>query len=432
MVDRTEKVIQWVALVCVVVSQQAGAADMAPSIVGVAQVAQTGQTDCYDIAGNPIACSGTGQDADNPQGVPWPNPRFTIQADGTVMDQLTGLIWLKDADCLSNFPVGRDWTDALAQVANLNSGTDFSCTDYTPGAFADWRLPNQAELLSLLSLGVSKPALPDTAGTGHWAQDDPFTDVESTFYWSSTPGAAAPQGAWGVGMPIGAGFGRLKTDTGFVWAVRGESTSPLAPVAQTGQTLCSDATGATIDCSGTGQDGDLLAGIAWPDPRFTDNGDGTVTDNLTLLVWLKDASCVSNVGVGRDWDDALLQVENLNLGTDFGCTDYVAGTFQDWRLPNSKEQLSLANLGAHSPALPSNPFVGLLAFYWSSTSASSSPDGAWIFGTGIGTTSPALKTDLGIPPDTNSVWPVRGSWDSSIFADGFESGDTSAWSSTTP
>jgi hypothetical protein len=51
-----------------------------------------------------------------------------------------------------------------------------------------------------------------------------------------------------------------------------------APVPQTGQTLCVDQSG-SINCAGTGQDGDLQAGVALPQPRFTDNGDGTVTDN---------------------------------------------------------------------------------------------------------------------------------------------------------
>ena len=34
----------------------------------------------------------------------------------------------------------------------------------------------------------------------------------------------------------------------------------------------------------TGDDGDLKKGVAWPSPRFTDHGNGTVTDKLTGLV----------------------------------------------------------------------------------------------------------------------------------------------------
>jgi len=51
---------------------------------------------------------------------------------------------------------------------------------------------------------------------------------------------------------------------------------------QTGQARC-------YDSAGTGQDGDIRAGVAWPVPRFMDNGDGTVTDNLTGLIWTQNA-----------------------------------------------------------------------------------------------------------------------------------------------
>jgi len=57
----------------------------------------------------------------------------------------------------------------------------------------------------------------------------------------------------------------------------------FAPVGKTGQATCYNAAGEGIDCAGTGQDGSLRAGVGWPDPRFTDNGDGTVTDRLTGL-----------------------------------------------------------------------------------------------------------------------------------------------------
>ena len=59
---------------------------------------------------------------------------------------------------------------------------------------------------------------------------------------------------------------------------------------KTGQTNCYDTSGNVISCSGTGQDGELQKGVAWPSLRFTDNGDQTVTDKLTGLMWAKDAN----------------------------------------------------------------------------------------------------------------------------------------------
>jgi len=44
-----------------------------------------------------------------------------------------------------------------------------------------------------------------------------------------------------------------------------------------------------------GDDGDIQAGVGWPTPRFTDNGDGTVMDNLTGLVWLQDVNCINRL-----------------------------------------------------------------------------------------------------------------------------------------
>jgi len=56
-----------------------------------------------------------------------------------------------------------------------------------------------------------------------------------------------------------------------------------APVEKTGKTTS----------YATGDDGDLEKGVTWPSPRFTDNRNGTVTDNLTGLIWLKNACCSS-------------------------------------------------------------------------------------------------------------------------------------------
>lgn len=69
------------------------------------------------------------------------------------------------------------------------------------------------------------------------------------------------------------------------------ATIPPAPLPQTGQTSCFDANG-IMSCTGSSQDGEFQAGFVWPTPRFIDNGDQTVADNLTGLVWTKDANLV--------------------------------------------------------------------------------------------------------------------------------------------
>ena len=74
-----------------------------------------------------------------------------------------------------------------------------------------------------------------------------------------------------------------------------------APVPKTGQTTS----------YAEGDDGDWEKGIASPDPRFTDNEDGTVTDNLTGLIWLKNARCDTTQKV---FNDALTWVNSLYDG----------------------------------------------------------------------------------------------------------------------
>jgi hypothetical protein len=131
-----------------------------------------------------------------------------------------------------------------------------------------------------------------------------------------------------------------------------ECVGPPTPVAQTGQTGCWDFNGTSIECIGTGQDGEYQDGES-VDPRFTDNGDGTVTDNLTGLIWLQDPTCFGL----RNWTDALSDANTLANGS-CGLTDgSIAG---DWRLPNVKEFQSLIDFGQHDPALPpGHPFSGV-------------------------------------------------------------------------
>src|SRR5215213_1559219 len=77
------------------------------------------------------------------------------------------------------------------------------------------------------------------------------------------------------------GVGDLLTGAPDLRFYRGWSESGArAGVPQTGQLKCYGQFGEHVPCAGTGQDGELRAGAAWPDPRFTDNQNGTVTDNL--------------------------------------------------------------------------------------------------------------------------------------------------------
>ena len=169
--------------------------------------ARTGQTRSF----------GTGDDGDLQPGVAWPNPRFGDNGDGTVTANLTGLIWLKDADCLGMAP----WTVALENTSTLNSGAEYSCTEYTAGTFDDWRLPNARELASLRHLAFVDPTLGDTSGSGQWSEGDPFTGVQNDYYWTSTAAEHDPQNeAWYVRLGTGVYSYFLKTNLCHIWPVR--------------------------------------------------------------------------------------------------------------------------------------------------------------------------------------------------------------------
>ncbi len=193
-------------------------------------VPKTGQTKCYDVAGTEITCTDTGQDGDLRPGVEWPNPRFTDNSDGTVKDNLTGLIWLKNANCISsNYPGfdndyttgdGRvEWQHALDFVAGINDGTYPNCG----GSHADWRLPSRFELESLLDLDYSYPAISNTTGTAQWTEGNPFTGVQSHYYWSGTTYAHGTGYAWGVYMYDGYVYNGNKALDYYVWPVRGDN-----------------------------------------------------------------------------------------------------------------------------------------------------------------------------------------------------------------
>ena len=147
----------------------------------------------------------------------WPNPRFTMNRDGTTTDNLTGLIWLTNANCFGT----RNWTTALADANGLANG---ACGLSDSSVAGDWRLPSVNELQSLIDYQFYSPALSDAAGTAKWGlvpANDAFSGVQSNFYWSSTSYVSSPSYAWLVDFGTGLLNYTGKTGTRFVWPVRG-------------------------------------------------------------------------------------------------------------------------------------------------------------------------------------------------------------------
>lgn len=160
----------------------------------------------------------TGEDGDLQKGITWPIPRFTDNGDGTITDNLTCLIWTKDANCFGT----RDWPTALSDCNSLASG---SCGLSDGSVAGDWRLPNVRELHSLISYSLINPAVPDTTGTGKWSEGNPFTKIVNSIYWTSTTEPSSTEKAYRVDMaaPGGISANFKEGEPGspnYVWCVR--------------------------------------------------------------------------------------------------------------------------------------------------------------------------------------------------------------------
>jgi hypothetical protein len=193
------------------------------------------------------------------------------------------------------------------------------------------------------------------------------------------------------------GWSAVSAEDGFYVVPVIKNSPPVvlnAPVPKTGQT----------QQYGAGDDGALQKGVPSPTPRFTDNGNGTVTDNLTGLIWMKNA----NVFGMRLWAEALMDANGLQAGY-FGLTD--GSKPGDWRLPNDRELHSLVDYGINSDGFalpPGHPFINVQAsyddfkVYWSSTTYNKNNELAWFVNFYDGRTLARSK-------GTNCyVWCVRG------------------------
>jgi hypothetical protein len=175
-----------------------------------------------------------------------------------------------------------------------------------------------------------------------------------------------------------------------------------------------------------GDDGDWQAGVLMPDPRFTinvntaedangngvcddnDRCNGTVTDNLTGLIWLQDAGCTPAV----TWAEAIAFANQLGSDAESSCDLSDQSTTGDWRVPNVRELISIVDF-SEFPTFPgTNPFINVMTFeasgypgsYWSSTTASSTTsdnDAAYTVSLAVGWLERWTKSAQ------NHLWAVR-------------------------
>jgi hypothetical protein len=335
-----------IALACLVVLPQAIQAQedtlvYLPLIMGGQATADgytvvdTGQNKCYNN-NTEIACSQEGQafygqDAQY-TGV---QPDYVDNGDGTVMDLNAGLMWQKTPG------------DKVTYAEAVTGADSFNLAGYD-----DWRLPTIKELYSLIDFSGT-----DVSGWNGIENAVPFIDTNyfdfeygdpsageryiDAQYWSSTEYVGTTMNGEATVFGVNFADGRIKgyglrpdgSMTEFVRYVRGN-------------------TGYGVN-------------------DFVDNGDGTITDNATGLMWSK-----SDSGGGMNWEDALAWVQQKNEENYLG--------YNDWRLPNAKELQSIIDY-TRSPATTSSAAIAPIfsvtpiidegdgtnyPFYWTGTTHS--------------------------------------------------------------
>lgn len=288
------------------------------------QMVATGQTKLYNGDGDELTNVSVGeafygQDANYLKGEPM---SYKDNGDGTITDENTGLMW-------QQVPSSKDltWQEAV----------DY-CDSLELGGYDDWRMPSCKELYSISNFESGWPYLDTTyfklVDMNHMTKDEQ--------YWSSN---------YYVGVTVEGGskaaFG-VNHVTGHIKAYAAEHFGPVG-----------------------GKYVRAVRGDNYGVNEFVDNGDGTITDNSTGLMWTQ-----ADNGEGIDWEHALAYAENATT----------AG-YSDWRLPNVKELQGIVDYSyspsatdeskkgpAIDPLFSCTPITNEAGnsdypYYWTSTSA---------------------------------------------------------------
>lgn len=293
------------------------------------KIVTTGQKDTFDDDGA-VLISIEGQDYYGQDGhYSDLDFSFTKHDDGTTSDHNTGLMW-------QTIPMGgkMNWDKAI----------DY-CNSLELGGYSDWRIPTVEELFSISDFSVGWPYL-----------DSEFFSFDQSNSRETSSSVSKGDGQfWTASHNLVEGDARLgdiafgvNHSTGHIKAYPASTSSSMGKYVR------------------------AVRGDIYGAEEFVDNGDGTISDLTSGLMWSAD-----DLGVGVDWGDALELAENSEF----------AG-YSDWRLPNVKELQSIVDYGGAYPAINQDYFscttlaVNENYYYWTSTSAyfsTKSPDydSAW-------------------------------------------------------
>ncbi|MBN1420805.1 MAG: DUF1566 domain-containing protein [Planctomycetes bacterium] len=285
----------------------------------------TGQTTCWGPSGEQVPCDDPqwfGEDAYYQIGCP-PEGRFVDNGDGTVSDNCTGLMWQQETG------VPR-WDPEYGPAVNWGEALQY-CDALVLGGSDDWRVPNQFELHSVLLLAneasfignAFPPVFPPPPEERWICHTDVYAGSTSLGLYASghtgAPGPSCPP------APVGPLW--------LVRCVRGGLGPCGSRIPETGRRHCVDAEAREIRCDDPaypGQDGFYRAGCPL-EGRYADNGDGTITDRCTGLMWQKETAWPGAGYSPTDYGEVTF-LQALRYSRDLGL-----GGHRDWRMPNIRE-----------------------------------------------------------------------------------------------
>ncbi len=302
-------------------------------------IVDTGQDTCYD-ASVAISCPAEdeafyGQDAQ----YAGHQPNYTDNGDGTVTDSITHMMWQQSPDTDGDGDIDTHDKFTYADASTY-------CENLSLAGYGDWRLPDIKQLYSLIDFRGTDP-IPDSSDMSGLV---PFI---ATDYFDFAYGDTAA--------------GERIIDAQFA------SSTAYVGTVMNGRDAVFGVNFADGRIKGYPQDLDFYVRCVrnaahYGVNDFTGNGDGTITDNATGLMWTQ-----SDSGMGFNWEDALAWVEQKNAESYLG--------YSDWRLPNAKELQSIVDYtrspdttrsAAIDPLFDTTVITNVAGevdypFYWSST-----------------------------------------------------------------
>ncbi|MBI3595601.1 MAG: DUF1566 domain-containing protein, partial [Nitrospirae bacterium] len=335
------------------------------------------------------------------------NPSASASASFTFISTVAGATFecSIDAGAVAACTSPKDYTGLAdgTHTFNVRSSDSAGNTDPTPASFT-WVIDTTIANLSAIAVtprdaAVAQGGARQFIATGTYS-DNSTKDITSQVNWGSSNMSVATVSAGGsvAGLAVG-----TTTITATLGGVSGQTTLTVSATAlpRTGQVACYSETGANRECSGTGEDGERQAGVAWPVPRF-----------VLLVDPASNGNCVADQLTGLEWvrvPDTTLWNWTGNPSVFTYATAFDLCGANDWRLPNRRELRSLIHYGQINTAAwlndPAQGFSniqgGTTSIYWTSTTDASDSASAWSVYMGNGVT---VGKDKGI---SYYVWLVR-------------------------